>query len=288
MANGVIESNKPALRPRVFWMLFTILGIYVLVCIGVCLLQRGMLYFPTRMTPEITNQMAARKGMSPWRNSNGQIIGWKLPSNGESKGSVLLVHGNAGSALDRSDFAAEIHQAAPVDVYLLEYPGYGAREGSPNQKSLLAAADEGFELLTNSGPVYVVSESLGTGVAAHLARQHGKAVAGLMLFVPYDNLASVAQAKMPFLPVRLMLWDRFDPAAWLENYSGPVGFVLAENDEVIPAKFGQRLHDGFAGPKKLEIIPGARHNDVFSQSPKWWKNIFTFWENHSNREKAQE
>lgn len=288
MVNGMIDKTKPALRRSVFRMLLTILGIYVLFCIGVCVLQRGMLYFPTRLTPEIANQMAGREGMSPWRNSSGKIIGWRLPSNGASKGSVLVVHGNAGSALDRSDFAAEIHQAAPVDVYLLEYPGYGAREGSPSQKSLLAAADEGFELLTNSGPVYVVSESLGTGVAAHLARQHGNAVAGLMLIVPYDNLASVAQAKMPFLPVRLILWDRFDPAAWLKNYSGPVGFVVAENDEVIPAKFGQRLHDGFAGPKKLEIVPGASHNDVFSQSPEWWKNVFAFWEKHSRREKAKD
>ena len=68
----------------------------------------------------------------------------------------------------------------PVNVFILEYPGYGARAGSPSEKSFLAAAEEAFAMLTNAGPIYVVGESLGTGVAAYLAKTHSRQVSGLV------------------------------------------------------------------------------------------------------------
>ena len=144
-------------------------------------------------------------------------------------------------------------------------------------KSILAAADEGVAILTNRRPLYVVSESLGTGIAAHLAKNHPKKISGLMLFAPFNNLVSVAQRKMPFFPVSLMLWDRYAPDAWLSDYRGPVGFMLAGADEVIPTELGRKLYDGYFGPKKLWVMEGAGHNDVAEQPVEWWKSVFEFW-----------
>jgi uncharacterized protein len=204
-----------------------------------------------------------------------------LPASSAPTGSVLIVHGNGGWALDRGYIAMPIHEAASLDVYILEYPGYGAREGSPGETSFLAAADEAFENLPKNLPVYVVSESLGTGIAAYLAQKYSSAVSGLALFVPYDKLASVAQNHVPFLPAYFLLWDRFDPAAWLKNYRGPIKFIIAGSDEVIPPILGQRLYDGYNGPKILEVISGAHHNDTAVQSPAWWNNVLAFWQRHA-------
>ena len=204
-----------------------------------------------------------------------------MPAKGGAPiGSVLVVHGNAGSALDRQYFAQPIHEAASVDVYILEYPGYGSRDGSPGLQSFLAAADEAFDVLPTSGPIYVVGESLGAGVAAHVARAQREKVAGLVLFMPFDNLVAVAQSKMPILPVSLLLRDAFAPDVWLSDYRGPVKFVLAEADEVIPSRFGRRLYDNYGGPKNLQVIAGARHNDGADQPPGWWKMTFLFLEQH--------
>jgi pimeloyl-ACP methyl ester carboxylesterase len=190
----------------------------------------------------------------------------------------LITHGNAGCALDRGYLAGPIHDAAPVDVYVLEYPGYGAREGSPDKRSILAAADEAFGLLPNGLPKYLVSESIGAGVACHLAGTHPREVAGLMLFAPYHDLASVAQRRMPFLPAYLLLLDRFNPAEDLKHYHGPVKFVVAGADEIIPSGSGRQLFADYSGPKTLQIIPGAHHNEVAEQSPEWWKEVFSFWQ----------
>jgi pimeloyl-ACP methyl ester carboxylesterase len=179
--------------------------------------------------------------------------------------------------LNRGYLAGPIREASSCDVYVLEYPGYGARAGSPKMKSLLTAAEEAFGLLPVRTPVYVVSESLGAGVAAHLAKVHGNRVSGLMMFAPYNNLVSVGQRQMPFLPVSLLLRERFDPAGWLKDYRGPVSFVVAGADEIIPPDLGQKLHDSYAGPKRLQVIAGARHNDIAEQPPGWWTEVFLFW-----------
>jgi uncharacterized protein len=259
-------------------MLQFIVVAYLLLVVAVALLQRRLIFLPTKLTRELAERSAAEKGFVPWQNSAGHVIGWKLPSSEVSSASVMIVHGNAGSATDRDYLARPIHQAAAVDVYVLEYPGYGMRAGSPGITSLLAAADEAFDLIPTNAPVYVVGESLGSGVAAHLAQRTPDRVSGLMLFMPYNNMVAVAQSKMPFLPVSLLLRDRFAPDAWLKEYHGPVKIILAEADEVIPAKFGRRLYDGYAGPKDLQVVPGARHNDVAAQTPAWWKSVFAFWD----------
>jgi fermentation-respiration switch protein FrsA (DUF1100 family) len=270
---------KPKLKrkSRAMSMIVAFIGFYLLICAAGCALQRRLIYFPTKLKPDVAEQAAAQRGFVPWKNGEGKNIGWHLPAKGVTEGSVLIVHGNGGCALQRDYIAEPIHQAASVDVFVLEYPGYGAREGSPSEKSFLAAADEAFDLLSKNNPRYLVSESLGTGVAAHVAQCHQKDVAGIVMFVPYDDFLSLAKERMRFLPVSLILLDRYNPAKWLQDYSGPVKFVIAELDEIIPARFGLKLHEGYRGPKWLEVIPQAHHNEVSGQSADWWKSVFTFW-----------
>jgi pimeloyl-ACP methyl ester carboxylesterase len=273
---------KPSLR-----VLLTLAIIYILFALVVMCLQRRLIYFPRIIPSGLAEAAAAELGFVPWRNPSGQIIGWKLPASSASAGSVLVVHGNAGCAMDRGYIAKPIHDAVNVDVYVLEYPGYGARDGSPGKQSFFAAGTEAFELLPDSLPKYVVSESIGAGVACHLAGTHPKEVAGLMLFAPYHDLASVAQRRMPFLPAYLLLLDRFNPAEDLKNYHGPVKFVVAGADEIIPSGSGRQLFADYSGPKTLQIIPGAHHNEVAEQSPEWWKEVFLFWQQNRPAKSGQ-
>ena len=251
---------------------------YVLLVVAVALFQRRLIYFPTRLTPALAEAAARRHGFTPLHETAGEIIGWKLSPTNEASGSVLIFHGNAGCALNRDYLALPIHEAFPLEVIIVEYPGYGGHAGSPDLANILATAESAFALLPTNRPVYLVSESIGAGAAAHLARKFPDRIAGLAMFVPYDDFGRVAQSAMPFLPARWLLRDRFLPAQWLAAFRGPVQFVLAGADEVIPTKRGQSLHDGYAGPKRLQIIPGARHNDVAEQSAEWWREVFGFFE----------
>ena len=147
-----------------------------------------------------------------------------------------------------------------------------------------AAAEEAFRLLPANGPKYIVSESIGTGVACDLAQDHPTEIAGMALLVPYHNLASVAQHKMWFLPAYIFLLDRFNPEKSLKSYHGPVKFVIAGSDEIIGPATGIRLFKRYAGPKDLQIIAGAHHNEVAEQLPDWWQKVFSFWKENQTVE----
>jgi pimeloyl-ACP methyl ester carboxylesterase len=250
---------------------------YLLLALVVMIFQRRLVFIPEQIPADAISQLAKEHGFQPWTNQDGRVIGWKIPAGGASLGSVMIVHGNAGSAVTRDYLARPIHEAEPVDVYVLEYPGYGARAGSPSKRSMDAAAEEAFQLLSTNLPRYLVSESLGTGVAADLAANHPEAIAGMAFMVPYYDLASVAQKRFWFLPAYYLLLDRFNPAQSLKHYHGPINFLIAGADEIIGPESGRRLFDAYNGPKNLQIVPSAYHNDVAEQTPEWWRATFAFW-----------
>lgn len=223
-------------------------------------------------------KIAEAKGFRPWQTDSGEYIGWKHEDDAAPKhAGLLIVHGNAGSAIDRLDYGNALGRVEPLDVYVLEYPGYGARPGSPSQRSFFAAASEAIDLLKGKGPLYIMGESLGTGVAAYLAGTYPGTIRGMLLIAPYDNLTDVAQNHMPIFPVKWMLWDRFPSETFLANYHGPVAMLFAGQDIIVPNRFGHKLYDAYQGPKTFWQIADAGHNDLMDQPDAFWSELDAFW-----------
>jgi uncharacterized protein len=252
-------------------------SLYLAICAGCGALQRRLIYFPPTFRSEVVDQMAGSAGLERWRDPSGLAIGMKrLCAKQPGQGRVLIAYGNGSCATGCAHYADVIQRAADLDVFILEYPGYADRPGGPSQSSLFRAADEAFQQLATNGPVYLVGESLGTGVAAHLAGTHADKVAGVVLLAPYNRLTDVAQAHMPLLPVRLLLVDRFPSEDYLRNYHGPLAVLVAGRDQVVPEKFGRALYDGYAGPKRLWEFPSADHGTIMFQPPEVWNQIISF------------
>ena len=170
-----------------------------------------------------------------------------------------MLHGNAGQASDR---AYALPSFAPDDsVYILEYPGYGNRQGVPSRESLDRAAQEAYDLLRAthpSLPVCVVSESIGSGPAAMLATL-SRPPDKFVFIAPFDKLSLVAEDHFPTFLVRLLLTSNWDNAKALSHYQGPVEVFGAESDTIIPVRHAKAL--AAAVPQsRLAIIPGG-HND---------------------------
>jgi len=279
------QHSRPTSRQRLGRLLLFCAGIYLLICTGCAAFQRRLIYFPPVFTPGQADQMAQTARLERWKNSAGESIGLKRVSPRQpAEGSVLITYGNASCAASSARYADAIQSAAAFDVFILEYPGYADRAGSPSQSSLFRAADEAFQMLATNGPVYLVGESLGTGVAAYLAGTHPDQVAGVVLISPYNRLTSVAQFHMPVLPVGLLLVDRFPSEDYLRSYRGPVGMVVDGFDQVVPEKFGRRLYDGYAGPKQLWEFPNGGHATIMEPPEQFWKEAVEFWRtNNSSR-----
>jgi pimeloyl-ACP methyl ester carboxylesterase len=71
--------------------------------------------------------------------------------------------------------------------------------------------------------------------------------------------------------------DRYEAAAALKEYSGPVAVLLAGQDYIVPTRFGQALFDGYTGPKRLWIQQGAGHNTLdYNPGAAWWTEVSNF------------
>ena len=253
-------------------------GLYLVCLVFLTLAQRRMMYFPCQASHSELQGVAEREGFKSWENTKGDVIGWRrVKPDGQARRCILILHGNAGCAPDRFHYADSFDAVEPIDCYLLEYPGYGARKGSPSQASILQAADEGLQSIPKTCSVFVVGESLGTGVATYLAGTHSNRVRGLFLVAPYNTMTAAAQKHLPLFPVKIMLRDKYPSSTWLAQYSGPLAVLLAGHDEVVPSELGRKLFDEHRGPKKLWVEPNAGHNDVHRPGSNTWKEVVQFW-----------
>lgn len=256
------------------------LGIYCLIsylalCLLMFLFQRRLLYLPSRHPIPASGQ---EYGLRLWPQVNEHYLGYLGGAiQPEARGTVVVFHGNAGSARDRGYFAEALGELG-FRVLLAEYPGYGARSGKPSQKALVEQAQHIIRQVKDHfpGPVFLWGESLGAGVVAAAAAETSD-VDGLVLLTPWDSLTEVAQSLYWFLPVRLLIKDRYASSSYLSNYQGPVAVVLAENDEIIPIHHGEKLFNSLQSPKKRWVFAGAGHNSwPANRNEKWWQEVMDF------------
>jgi hypothetical protein len=222
---------------------------YLAVVAMTCFRQRSMLFFPTHH--------ALSTSLTPWLDGS-RTIGWCREAP-DARTIWLMMHGNGGQAADR-DYVLP-RMSGQDSLYVLEYPGYGSREGSPSLESMNRAASEAYQLLrarNPNTPVCVLGESIGSGPACALAREK-MAPDKIVLVAPFDTLANVAAKHLPFLPVRLLLRDNWDNVESLRRYAGPVEIFGARDDTIIPIGHARALARQIPGARFIEITGG--HND---------------------------
>jgi hypothetical protein len=219
---------------------------------GLCLLmfmaQRSFIYFP-------------RPAADPAGRLELQVGGTRvLVAHRPHPGPKALIY-FGGNAEDVSLTRAELATLLPdTALYLLHYRGYGGSEGRPSETALRADAQALYaHVASRHSEVSVVGRSLGSGPAVHLAAT--RPVGRLVLLVPFDSLLAVARDAMPWLPVDLLLRDRWDAAAEAPLVAAPTTIVAAAFDEVVPLARARALHRAFRpGVAELVVVSDLDHN----------------------------
>ncbi len=277
--DNVHYEAAPAAGASASMRLSSLIGIAILGYIGVTLfytlLQRSFIYYPQTQGLDSALAAVASRGGSAWVDDEGRWLGWYQSAPGASR-RVLVMHGNAGQALNReywTNLFFGLEQSGPWEVYVLEYPGYGPRAGRPSEQTLRDAAVQALDQLQaqHRDPVLLLGESLGSGVAAHVVAARPEATAGLILVTPFSSLVAAARYHMPFLPVSLLMRDRFDTLELLTDFTGPMVIVTGSADRTVPERLALPLKTAHQGPLLHWSQPGAGHNtlDIDPRSAGW-------------------
>jgi uncharacterized protein len=237
------------------WLLIPV-RLAVLVYVSICALlfftQRSLIYYP--------QPRSSRDGVPVMKLNTdaGPVLVSTRPASGP--GAVIYFGGNAEDvSLDLSDFSS----AFPNDaIYLLHYRGYGGSAGKPSEQALFSDALMLYDQVHSQHPsVVIVGRSLGTGIAVKVASS--RAVTRLVLITPYDSLSDAAARQYPWLPVRLLLRDKFDSWKYAPLVKAPTKIIAAGDDEIIPRSSTERLRTRFKpGFATYVVIPGVGHNSI--------------------------
>jgi pimeloyl-ACP methyl ester carboxylesterase len=227
--------------------------------------QRQLIFHPQRIAQSAlqAKMKEAFEGRAQLWPETGAIV--LEPASGPSRGTALVFHGNAGLNLDRAYFEGPLGERG-LRVILAEYPGYGIRDGDMGEQSFVDDAVHLYQETSRrfEGPIVLVGESLGSGVAAQLvARLGANPPAGLILITPFASMRRTADFAFSPLPLGLLVRDPFDSVVALSNYPGRCALLIARDDEVVGSaqglELGQRI-DCRAG-KTLILLEDAHHND---------------------------
>lgn len=228
-------------------------------------LQRRLVYFPTSGVP--TPGEIGLTDVEPvtFETIDGiSLSGWFFAASGPSpRVTVLVFNGNAGNRAHRGPLAAALHRHG-FQVLLVDYRGYGGNAGTPSENGLAvdgraARAYLAGRLDVDRSRLVYFGESLGTAVAVDLAVEYPPAA--LVLRSPFTSLADLGQHHYPFLPVRLLLRDRFAAIDRIRRIRVPLLVIAGGHDRIVPIENSRRLYDAAIAPKTLLVLPDADHND---------------------------
>jgi alpha-beta hydrolase superfamily lysophospholipase len=258
--------------------MLSILLTYLLLLLIVFLFQRKMIYFPDTYSIADQQQLADQSNLQLWPSPDDYRGLIAKTAQATGKGTVIVFHGNAGSASDRTYYLDALEKLG-YRVILAEYPGYAARKGAPSEAALIADGIQTAKQALDDfgGPVFLWGESLGSGVASGIIESGQVPVQGIVLVTPFDSLADVAQHHYWFFLAKWLVKDKFDNIKNLKDYSVNTAMLLAEQDEIIPNKHSLKLFESLHQPKKLWTFKEANHNTLpLDQELPWWLEVMQF------------
>ena len=227
-----------------------------------------LILFPTKAPIDAGG--AVRKAV-PFQNGGLELwtaVSQRAQQNGRADIYILRFYGNA----DRAErwVAAEANEwnDRAVEIWGMNYPGFGSSTGPSRLSRIGPAALTAFDELqrhANSQPIVLYGASLGACAALHVAAQ--RPAAGLILHNPpplrqmilrqfgWWNLWLLAG------PIALQIPRELDSVSNAKAIHAPAVFLLAEKDEVVAPRFHRLVVAAYAGKKRVISLPGAYHND---------------------------
>jgi fermentation-respiration switch protein FrsA (DUF1100 family) len=253
-------------------------GLILALVLGLVWLQRAMI-FPREYPRQVPSALSTPGLERLWLDTpEGRVEAWLLPGDGVDADhpgpAVIFAHGNA-ELIDHWPDALAPYRRLGVSVVLAEYRGYGRSAGSPSESAIrddLATLQARLRAhpAVDASRIVFHGRSLGGGaVSTMLDRFPPRALILESTFTSIPDLAA-AMYVPPFLIV-----DRFESAAAIQRYGGPLLVFHGTRDNVVPVEHGRRLAELHPQSSEL-VLYDVGHNDLPPRGSDYWSRIERF------------
>jgi fermentation-respiration switch protein FrsA (DUF1100 family) len=208
-----------------------------------------------------------------------QLHGWFLPAQGDVKGTILFLHGNAENI---STHIGSVYwlPAEGYNVFLFDYRGYGQSQGHATIPGAISDTTSALHWLqTNpridADKIVVLGQSLGGALATYAlgTAEYADKIKGLIIDSTFSSYQRIAREKFaafwltwPFqYPLAWSVESGYDPISRIANFSPtPVLIIHSRHDQIIPLAHAERLFAAAGSPKDLWIAPKGGHISALS------------------------
>ncbi|KFF22968.1 alpha/beta hydrolase [Chryseobacterium sp. JM1] len=178
------------------------------------------------------------------------------PNTKNIKKTIFYFHGAAGN-VTTYQFMTKPLVDAGYQVVMIDFRGYGMSTGKPNHKNIAEDGQKLFDELMKrpdikNTKVYIYGASLGTQIAAHLAKDNVSKISGLILDCPMSSFTDIAAHFAPQYK-DFILQSMVSPYAAKEDVKAlgklPVLVIHGGEDKTIPYEQGKLVFDNASEPK---------------------------------------
>ena len=197
---------------------------------------------------------------------NINLLGWFHKKDLNKFKTIIYFHGNAGT-LDNRIHKLNHFKDMDVNFLIIAWRGFSGNQGSPSEKGLYIDGQSAINWALKQGvieeDIILYGESLGTGIATELA-QH-KNFAGVILETPFTSMINAAKNFYPYIPVNLLLKDRFENFKKIKNINSPVLIMHGEQDTIVPFTMGKTIYQLANEPKYSYFTKHDDHMMVYDE-----------------------
>jgi len=231
-------------------ILLSILLIYLFILISVYLFQRNLLYDPNENNYSDDELLVSIEEVKIRTKDNIELKSWYHEKNFHVNKTIIFFHGNAGS-LENRIHKINHFKNININFLLVSWRGFSGNKGKPTENGLYEDARSAVRWLNSKGvpedKIILYGESLGTGVVVEIA-QH-KSFAGIILESPFTSMIDAAKNKYPFLPVGLLLKDRYESNKKIKKIKSPILIMHGKVDNIVSFDMGKKMYELANKPK---------------------------------------
>ena len=245
-------KNKIFKNFGVYFLQFilTIFVIYFLVLVFLYFYQRNLLYHPNENNYSGDKISVDIEKVKIQTADNIKLLGWYHEKNLKDYKTLVYFHGNAGS-LENRIHKLNHFQDMNINFLIIAWRGFNGNKGKPSERGLYVDGKSAIDWLKKKGVdeknLILYGESLGTGVATHLAQN--KNYAGVILETPFTSMVDAAKNFYPYIPINLLLKDKFENFKKVKNINTPILVMHGEVDQIVPFSMGKKIYEIANNPK---------------------------------------
>ena len=223
---------------------------YFFVLILTYIFQRSLLYHPMENNYSNDQIKVSIEKVEIKTNDGIILTSWYHNKDLKSYKTILFLHGNAGS-LENRIHKINHFRDMNVNFLITAWRGFSGNAGEPTEKGLYEDARSAINWLKTKGvnekDIIIYGESLGTGVAVEIAQN--KKFAGIILESPFTSMIAAGKDKYPFLPVRMLLKDKYESEKKIKNVKVPILVMHGKADNIVPFHMGKKMYELANEPK---------------------------------------